>query len=153
MSRHGATVTWSRGDEAFTDNKYSRVHEWRFDGGVSVRASSSPQVVRPPLSAEDAVDPEEALIAAAASCHMLWFLSLAARQGFVVDGYTDEAFGVGGRNAAGKPAFTRIVLRPKIDFGGDKVPTAQELESLHHRAHDECFIANSLTAEIVVEQG
>jgi len=151
MHRYTATVAWTRQDEKFVDNKYARAHEWRFDGGVVVRASSSPQVVRPPYSTEDAVDPEEALIASASSCHMLWFLSLAARQGFVVDSYVDEAIGEEGKNERGKPMFIRIVLRPKITFFGEKVPTAEELEHLHHQAHEECFIANSLRAEIVVE--
>ena len=149
--RYWATVAWQRDGEAFTDNRYHRAHEWRFDGGVTVPASSSPQVVRLPLSQEAAVDPEEALVAAVSSCHMLWFLSLAARQGLVVDRYTDDAYGIGGRNAAGKPAFTKIVLRPIIEFATEHTPGAAEIADLHHQAHDECFIANSLNTTIVVE--
>ena len=148
---HGATVEWNRTDEVFTDNRYSRAHKWRFDGGAVVPASSSPLSVRMPFSDESAVDPEEALVAAASSCHMLWFLSLAARRGFTVDSYVDEAYGVAGKNSAGKPAFTRIVLRPSIKFSGTKPPTDREVDDLHHRAHDECFIANCLSVEIVVE--
>jgi organic hydroperoxide reductase OsmC/OhrA len=99
----------------------------------------------------DAVDPEEALVAATSSCHMLWFLSLAAKRGFVVDSYVDEAFGVMEKNETGKLAITRITLRPNIQFSGDKVPSAEELKSLHHTAHEECFIANSLKSEVLIE--
>jgi len=151
MHFHEARVSWTRGDAKFTDNRYSRAHEWAFDGGVSVRASSSPAVVPVPLSAADAVDPEEALVASASSCHMLWFLSLAARKGFVVDSYVDEARGEIGKNAEGKTAITRITLRPRIGFSGDKRPAAAELEALHHAAHEQCFVASSLKSEVVVE--
>lgn len=151
MHYHEAKVSWTRGDAKFVDNKYSRAHEWKFDGGVSVRASSSPAVVPPPLSATDAVDPEEALIAAASSCHMLWFLSLAARKGFVVDTYVDEARGEIGKNADGKTAITKITLRPRIAFSGEKKPTAADLDALHHASHEQCFIASSLKSEVVVE--
>jgi organic hydroperoxide reductase OsmC/OhrA len=151
MHRFEARITWSRGSAKFTDNRYSRGHDWSFDGGATVRASSSPLTVPPPYSAAEAVDPEEALVAAASSCHMLWFLSLAARRGFVVDEYTDEAFGVMEKNAAGKLAFTRITLRPRIVFSGDKRPSTEEVTALHHDAHDECFIANSLRCEVLVE--
>jgi len=99
----------------------------------------------------EAVDPEEALVAATSSCHMLWFLSLAAKRGFVVDSYVDEAFGVMEKNETGKLAITRITLRPNIQFSGDKVPSAEELKSLHHTAHEECFIANSLKSEVLIE--
>jgi organic hydroperoxide reductase OsmC/OhrA len=152
MHVYDARVSWQRGEaEKFTDNRYSRAHEWSFDGGVSVRASSSPSVVPPPLSATDAVDPEEALIAATSSCHMLWFLSLAARKGYVVDSYVDEARGEVGKDAAGKTAVVRITLRPRIAFSGDKLPAAADLDALHHAAHEQCFIANSLKSEVVVE--
>ena len=151
MQEYIATVAWERGDAKFVDNRYARSHEWRFDGGVNVPASSSPHAVPLPLSAEAAVDPEEALVASASSCHMLWFLSIAARAGFIVDRYVDDAYGEEGKNERGKPMFTRIVLRPKIEFSGDKLPNASDLEHLHHLAHEECFIANSLKAEIVVE--
>jgi organic hydroperoxide reductase OsmC/OhrA len=124
---------------------------WSFDGGVKVAASSSPTVVPAPYSVVEAVDPEEALVASASSCHMLWFLSLAARRSFIVESYLDKAFGVIEKNADGKLAFSRITLRPKVQFSAERSPTAEELESLHHAAHDECFIANSLKCEIVVE--
>jgi len=153
MHRYEARIAWQRGGAVFTDHRYSRGHEWSFDGGVTVPASSSPLTVKAPYSVAQAVDPEEALVAAASSCHMLWFLSLAAQRGFVVDRYADEAFGVMEKNAAGKLAFTRITLRPRIEFGGTKPPSAAELAALHHAAHEECFIANSLKCEVVVEKG
>lgn len=151
MHRHEARVAWSRAGAKFTDNRYSREHEWSFDGGVRVRASASPLVVEAPLSVADAVDPEEALVAAASSCHMLFFLSLVARRGFVVERYDDHAFGVMGKNARGRTAITRITLRPRVEFLGERRPGAAELEAFHHQAHDGCYIANSLSAEIVVE--
>lgn len=152
MHRYEARIAWSRNGAAFTDNRYSRAHEWSFDGGLRVPASASPSVVPLPYSAPEAVDPEEALVASASSCHMLWFLNLAAKQGFVVERYEDDAFGVMEKNARGKLAFTRITLRPGIVFGGDRTPDGDELSALHHRAHDECFIANSLNFPVVVEQ-
>lgn len=151
MHRYDARIAWSRAGAPFTDNRYSRGHEWSFDGGVTIPASSSPLTVPLPYSVAAAVDPEEALVAAASSCHMLWFLALAARRGFVVDGYVDEAYGVMTPNAAGKLAFERITLRPRIDFAGERQPTEGEVQALHHRAHAECFIANSLRCEVVVE--
>jgi organic hydroperoxide reductase OsmC/OhrA len=153
MSAHTyqAQIRWSRGDAVFTDNRYSRGHTWHFDGGVDVPASSSPQVVRVPLSVEAAVDPEEAFVASLSSCHMLWFLSLAAGQGYRVDGYLDEAVGVMGKNPAGKTAVAKVTLRPKVSFSGDKLPSREQIEQLHHRAHEECFIANSVTTDIRCE--
>jgi organic hydroperoxide reductase OsmC/OhrA len=153
MHRYEARIAWQRGGAVFTDNRYSRGHQWSFDGGVTVPASSSPLTVKVPYSVAQAVDPEEALVAATSSCHMLWFLSLAAKRGFVVERYADEAFGVMEPNADGKLAFTRITLRPRIEFGGAKWPSAAERAALHHAAHDECFIANSLKCEVVVEEG
>lgn len=151
MHRYEARITWKRAGARFTDNRYSRGHEWSFDGGTRVPASSSPLSVPVPYSVSEAVDPEEALVASASSCHMLWFLSLAAKQGFVVESYVDEAYGVMEKNTDGKLAFTRIVLRPTIEFSGDRVPTREQLDSLHHSAHEECYIASSLKAEVVVE--
>jgi len=152
MHKYEAHVIWSRqSSEKFTDNKYSRAHEWAFDGGVTVRASSSPSVVPLPLSAADAVDPEEALVASASSCHMLYFLFFAAKKGFVIDRYDDEAFGVLEKNEAGKMFMSRITLRPQVTFSGDKTPSADELQALHHSAHEECFIATSLKSQIDVE--
>jgi organic hydroperoxide reductase OsmC/OhrA len=146
-----SAVSWARGDSVFTDNRYSRAHLWSFDGGVSVPASASPLSVRAPYSVAAAVDPEEALIASASSCHMLWFLSLAATRGYVVDSYVDEAEGVMEPNADGRMAITRITLRPRIEFSGETRPSPAELDALHHAAHDSCYIANSLRAEIAVE--
>lgn len=146
-----ATVAWSRGDAVFKDGRYSRAHELRFDGGVVVPGSSAPSVVRVPLSRADAVDPEEALVASASACHMLFFLDFARRAGFRVDSYVDAAEGVMTPNANGKLHVSKITLRPEIAFSGDKVPTAEDIAALHHHSHDECFIANSLRAEIVIE--
>ncbi len=151
MHRYEATISWARNGAKFSDSRYSRGHEWSFDGGMKVAASSSPTVVPAPYSVVEAVDPEEALVASVSSCHMLWFLSLAARRSFVVESYVDEAFGVMEKNADGKLAFNRITLRPKIQFSAQGSPTADELETLHHAAHDECYIANSLKCEVVVE--
>ena len=148
---YSATILWSRGEQDFPGNRYSRRHEWRFDGGVVVPASSSPLVVPVPLSASDAVDPEEAFVASLASCHMLFFLSFAAKAGLIIDTYTDNATGEMGKNAAGKHYVARIVLRPALTLSGTKHPTSEEIESLHHRAHDFCFIANSVLSEIVIE--
>lgn len=151
MGHHTATVAWSRGSQAFSDGKYSRAHTWRFDGGAEVRGSASPQVVRPPLSDEAAVDPEEAFIASLASCHMLFFLDFARRAGFVVDRYEDAAEGALGKDAQGRMAMTSVTLRPKVAFSGDKQPSAQDLDQLHHKSHEACFIANSVKTEVRVE--
>jgi len=150
--KYEARVAWARpADAKFTDNRYSRAHEWSFDGGITVRASSSPSVVPLPLSAADAVDPEEALVASASSCHMLYFLFFAAKKGFVVDRYEDQAFGVLDKNDAGKMFMKTITLRPQVTFSGDKTPSTDEMNALHHSAHEECFIATSLKSEILVE--
>lgn len=149
MAKHGAWIAW-RAHGNFPSGDYSRAHDWSFDGGQQVRASSSPSVVPEPKSDPFGVDPEEALVAAVSSCHMLWFLSLAQGQGFDVASYDDDAMGEMGRVGAGKFALTRIVLRPAIAFVGDQ-PDAAELTSLHHAAHERCFIANSLKTEVIVE--
>jgi organic hydroperoxide reductase OsmC/OhrA len=151
MSEHLATVRWQRNQATFTDRQYSREHCWIFDGGAEVLASSSPQVVPVPYSNAAYVDPEEAFIAALSSCHMLWFLAIAAQQGFVVDSYTDHAIGLMGNNEAGQLAFTRIQLRPQVIFMGDLVPTSRQMDELHEEAHHRCFLANSVKTEIVVE--
>jgi organic hydroperoxide reductase OsmC/OhrA len=151
MKRFEATLAWQRGDQAFTDLRYSRAHRWRFDGGVDVPASSSPLSVPVPLSDPAAVDPEEALVAAAASCHMLFFLSLAAARGYVVDRYEDRAVGLLDTGPDGRPAITRIVLDPTIAFGGERQPDRAALAELHHEAHARCYIANSLKGDVVVE--
>src|SRR5262245_28037887 len=151
MSQYIATVVWARAPEApFKDNRYSRAHEWRFDGGAVVPASSSPSVVRVPLSDPKGVDPEEAFVASLASCHMLFFLSFAAAGGFVIDRYEDEALGELGKNATAKQAMLKVVLRPRITWIGDP-PGAERLADLHHRSHEACYIANSVTTEVLVE--
>ena len=150
MSTHTAAISWRRNGAVFTDNKYSRAHRWTFDGGAVVPGSSSPHVVRVPMSDASAVDPEEALVASLSSCHMLWFLSLAAAAGFVVDEYEDNAAGVMGKNDAGKLAMTVVTLRPKVTFAG-RQPSHAELESLHHAAHEDCFIASSVKTEVRCE--
>lgn len=151
MATHTATVSWDRFDAAFTDNRYSRAHRWMFDGGATIPASSSPHVVAVPMSDPMGVDPEEAFVASLSSCHMLWFLSIAARHGYVVDRYEDQAVGTMARNAEGRRAMTRVVLRPAVAFGGERQPTAEEMHALHDEAHHECYIANSVRTEVVVE--
>ncbi|MEH6813213.1 MAG: OsmC family protein, partial [Motiliproteus sp.] len=151
MSEYSATVQWQRGDQDFLSNRYSRGHEWLFDGGVRVPASSSPHIVPLPYSVAENVDPEEAFVAALSSCHMLFFLYLAARRGFVVDQYTDNALGLMAKNDQGKLAMTEVRLRPKVDFSGATIPTPAELEDMHHVSHDECFIANSVKTRVITE--
>ena len=143
-----ATVLWRRGDQNFTDRQYSRGHLWRFDEGVEVPASSSPLVV-PRHSVAAAVDPEEAFIASLSSCHMLFFLDFASRAGFRIDSYEDAAVGEMGKNEAGKVYVTKVTLSPRIVFSGDKRPGDSEIAALHHKSHEECFIANSVKTEIV----
>jgi organic hydroperoxide reductase OsmC/OhrA len=145
-----ATIEWQRNGAVFVDNRYSRGHVWRFDGGVEVPASSAPSSVPLPYSTAAAVDPEEALVAAVSSCHMLFFLSLAAQQGFAVDRYWDEVTGAMTRNGGGKLYISKIVLSPDVTFCGSKRPSEIEAYALHHRAHEECYIANSVRAEIIV---
>ncbi|UMR32446.1 OsmC family protein [Massilia sp. MB5] len=146
-----ARLEWQRQGQAFLDQKYSRAHDWIFDGGLRVPASSSPLSVPLPMSKAENVDPEEALVAATSSCHMLFFLSIAARRGHTVESYSDHAIGLLGKNADGKLALTRIALRPRIVFSGTAWPSADELAAIHHEAHEKCYIANSLKAEVVVE--
>lgn len=151
MSTHEALVEWSRGEQPFSDNRYSRAHDWRFDGGAVVRGSSAPSSVPLPMSDASAVDPEEALVAALSSCHMLFFLGYAAKAGFVVDRYRDEATGELGRDERGKTSMTLFVLRPQVDWSGERRPSAAEIDELHHRAHASCYIANSIRGEVRVE--
>jgi organic hydroperoxide reductase OsmC/OhrA len=145
-----AKVVWTRGGATFTDNRYSRAHVWRFDEGVEVPASSSPLSVKLPLSRADAVDPEEALVAAVSSCHMLFFLGFAAKAGFVVDKYEDSPVGIMTKNERGKLFVSKITLNPAITFSGPKRPSADELDALHHHSHEECYVANSVRAEVIV---
>jgi organic hydroperoxide reductase OsmC/OhrA len=151
MSNYSSEIVWKRGPQAFTDNKYSRKHVWRFDGGTEVSASSSPHVVPLPYSVANAVDPEEAFVASLSSCHMLWFLSIAAKRGFIVDEYRDEASGEMKKNDAGKLAMTEVVLRPEVKFSGSRLPDASQIHAMHHQAHEECFIANSVKTEVRCE--
>lgn len=149
MSRHIATIAW-QSSGGFAGNDYSRRHVWRFDGGAEVIGSASPDVVPVPRSDPAGVDPEEALVASAASCHMLWFLDLARQAGLVVETYEDEAVAEMGRVGPGKVAITRITLHPRIVFAGDG-PGQTALDRLHHEAHERCFIANSLNCEIMID--
>lgn len=151
MAKYQARIEWTANGD-FASNSYSRAHSWSFDGGAVVPASSSPHSVPPPLSDPAGVDPEEALIASASSCHMLWFLALARTAGFDVARYSDEAVGQMGKDDRGKIAVTRITLSPEIVFTG-RQPSADELAGLHHEAHERCFIANSLRGEVVVGTG
>jgi organic hydroperoxide reductase OsmC/OhrA len=151
MANYLAEVIWQRGDQPFLDNRYSRRHLLRFDGGIEIAASSSPHVVPPPMSETAAVDPEEAFVASLASCHMLFFLSIAARRGFRIDSYCDKAIGVLAKNGSGKLAMTQITLRPEMRFSGEMLPTREQLDEMHHEAHAECFIANSVLAEVRCE--
>jgi len=151
MSTYTATVSWARGAQPFTDGKYGRGHDWRFDGGIQVRGSSSPHVVKLPHSEEAAIDPEEAFVASLASCHMLFFLDFARRAGFLIDSYEDNAEGVLGKDGEGRLAMTIVTLRPRVAFSGEKVPSHEDIEALHHKSHEACFIANSVKSEVRVE--
>jgi len=147
MSEHKVTLTWKRGDAPFDYQKYPRDHTWKFDGGHEMTASAAPAYLGNPKN----VDPEEAYVASLSSCHMLTFLAIACKQKFVMDDYVDEAVGVMEKNAEGKLAITKVTLKPKITFSGDKKPTAEELDKMHHAAHENCFIASSVKTEITVE--
>ena len=152
MSTYTATIRWSRdASQDFAKGQYSRVHEWVFDGGAVVPASPAPGIVRPPLSDPAGVDPEEAFVASLSSCHMLFFLDFARRAGFVVDNYVDEAEGELGKVADGKMGMTRVTLRPRIAWVNEG-PDPAALADLHHKAHDACFIANSVKSEVTIEQ-
>ena len=148
---HTALVRWSAGGADFLGKRYSRAHTWTFDGGAVVPGSSSPLVVPLPMSDASAVDPEEAFVASLSSCHMLWFLDLASRAGYAIDSYEDAAEGRMGRNADGKLVVDVVTLRPRTRVAGARVPDPAELAALHHRAHEECFLANSVRCEIRCE--
>ena len=151
QTEYTVDVFWERGDADFLDNRYSRKHILRFDGGLEIAASSSPHVVPLPMSDASAVDPEEAFVAALASCHMLWFLSIAARRGYRVDRYVDTPLGVLAANSDGKLAMTVVTLRPQVDFSGERQPSSRDQSAMHTQAHDECFIANSVRSEVRCE--
>ena len=152
MSEYYASIHWQRGpSEGFTDNQYSRAHRWCFDGGAEVMASPSPHIVPEPSSVPEYVDPEEAFVAALSSCHMLFFLSIAAKRNYVVDHYRDDAVGIMAKNDEGRMAMTRVTLKPEIRFAGEVLPDRRQLEKMHHQAHELCFIANSVRTEVVTE--
>ena len=151
MHSHTAHILWTRDEQPFVDNRYSRKHLITFDGGLVVPGSASPQVVKVPLSDPAAVDPEEAFVSSLASCHMLWFLSIAAAQRFRVDSYSDHARGVMAKNAQGKLAMSVVTLRPEVVFSGERTPTREAYLAMHHQAHEECFIANSVLTEVRCE--
>lgn len=149
---HTLKIQWQRNaDEAFTDNAYHRAHRWHFDGGATVKASSSPHIVKPPYSDETAVDPEEAFVAAVSSCHMLFFLSFAAGQDIVVDNYCDEPMGTMQRSVDGGHCIAEIILRPTVDYADVSQPTTDVVRALHDRAHRHCFIAQSVKSVIRIE--
>ena len=151
MSTYTATIRWTRDPSTdFPKGQYSRAHEWSFDGGLTVPASPSPHIVPAPWNDPNGVDPEEAFVASLSSCHMLFFVDFARRDGFVVDSYVDEAEGVLEKRADGKMAMTRVTLHPRVTWGGNP-PDEVVIADLHHRAHEACFIANSVTTEVTVE--
>jgi organic hydroperoxide reductase OsmC/OhrA len=150
-SEYFAKIVWMSDGTNFIEGKYSRSHSWKFDGGIEVIASSSPHVVPLPFSNANAVDPEEAFVASLSSCHMLWFLSIAAKRGFSVESYIDESFGIMGKNAEGKVAMLSITLRPKVVFSGSTIPSAEAIETMHEKAHSECFIASSVKTKVLCQ--
>jgi len=150
MSEYKATVSWKRTSPDFLKGKYSREHTWSFDGGAQVEASSSPSVVPLPYSNAACVDPEEAFVASIASCHMLTWLYLASREGFEIESYEDKAIGIMTKGGNGTPWVSSVTLHPQIIFSGDKRPSAEEIDRLHHQAHEQCYIANSVKTEITV---
>lgn len=152
MSTYTATIRWTRKDDGdFTKGQYSRAHTWEFDGGVTVPASPSPHVVPAPWSDLNAVDPEEAFVASLSSCHMLFFIDFARRAGLVIDDYVDEAEGILETRPDRKMAMTHVALHPRITWSGD-APDEASIAELHHRAHESCFIANSVTTEVTIDQ-
>lgn len=147
------TVFWKKNlDEVFVDNKYSRFHTWIFDGGIELAASSSPNVVPLPMSNASAVDPEEAFIASLSSCHMLWFLSIAAEKNYIVESYEDSAEGILGKNENGKLAMTKVTLKPNVIFNSKTTLSREQVDELHHLAHEKCFIASSVKTKITIQQ-
>jgi organic hydroperoxide reductase OsmC/OhrA len=149
MAEYAATISWERDASPFVNGDYTRAHAWSFDGGAIVAASASPHIVPVPHSKPENVDPEEAFVASLSSCHMLFFLSIAATRGFVVDRYRDSAVGYLEKDGDGKLAMTRVILRPEAAYSGKALPTASQIESIHHQAHAQCFIANSVKSLVV----
>ncbi len=151
MSEHAVELVWERGEQAFVDMRYSRRHRIRLDGGLEITGSSSPDEVPAPMSDPAAMDPEEAFVVALSSCHMLWFLALAGKQGYRVDRYVDRPLGTLARADDGRKAMTVVTLRPKVDFSGERIPDQVAFDALHHDAHNLCYIANSVKTEVRVE--
>ncbi len=151
MSLYSAEVLWLRGEQDFLGNRYSRKHLLRFDGGLEVPGSSSPHVVPLPMSDASALNPEEAFVASLSSCHMLWFLSIAAKRKFCIDKYFDAATGLMEKNSDGKMAMSVVTLKPEASFSGEHLPTREQIDDMHHDAHNECFIANSVKSEVRCE--
>jgi len=147
MSEHRVNINWARNGVDFSTESYNRDHTWTFEGGIEIKASAAPGFQGNP----DCVDPEEALVGALSSCHMLTFLAIAAKKRLTVDGYEDNAVGFLEKNANGRLAVTRATLRPKVAWGGDKTPTPEEIEKMHEKAHHACFIANSIRTEVSIE--
>jgi organic hydroperoxide reductase OsmC/OhrA len=151
MAHYTTEILWERGGQDFLSNRYSRKHVLRFDGGAELAGSSSPHVVPLPMSDASAVDPEETFVASLSSCHMLWFLSIAAAQKFCVDRYFDTASGVMARNQNGKMVMSVVTLKPDVAFSGERLPTRAQIDAMHHEAHEECYIANSVKTEVRCE--
>ena len=151
MSEHRATIRWAHTEGDFLKGRYSREHTWTFDGGLMVPASPSPSAVPKPYCNEANVDPEEAFVASLSSCHMLTYLFLAMKAGFQVVSYEDEAVGTMTKNERGIFWVSSVVLNPRIVYGGDKRPTHEDESRLHHAAHDQCFISNSVKTEVTVQ--
>ncbi len=151
MAEYTTETIWIRGDQDFLGNRYSRRHVLRFDAGIDIPGSTSPHVVPVPYSDTSAVDPEEMFVSSLSSCHMLWFLSIAGKRRFVVDSYKDVAVGVMGKNPEGKLIMSLITLNPEVEFSGDRLPSRAEIDKMHHQAHEQCFIANSVKSDVRCE--
>jgi organic hydroperoxide reductase OsmC/OhrA len=150
MFEFRANIVWERDSQIFSDNKFSRRHRWLFDGGAEVLASSSPHTLPEPMSDPAGIDPEEAFVAALASCHMLWFLAIAAARGYCVDSYSDNPVGVMGMMEDGRrKKITHVTLRPHATFGSESQPTHEEINGMHQKAHANCFISNSINSEVI----
>jgi organic hydroperoxide reductase OsmC/OhrA len=151
MASHFATVSWINSGPDFLNNEYSRAHQWAFDGGSVINASAAPDIVPPPWSKAENVDPEEAFVASISSCHMLFFIHIASQKGFILESYKDKAEGFMEKNTAGQLAIPRVILRPESVFCGVDVPDKEMITSMHHSAHRSCFIANSVNTQIDIE--
>lgn len=152
MSKYFAKISWQKANnETFSDNQYSRGHQWTFDGGATIPASSSPHIVPLPYSVEANVDPEEAFVASLSSCHMLFFLSIAAKRRYVIESYNDDAIGLMETDSNKKQSMTLVTLKPIVKFIGDRMPTIDQISKMHHQAHEQCFIANSVKTKIVID--